>query len=94
MRFASCNDHTVTIRENCTGIYRAEVFVTKMNLPENKGCPKPGLWTPRVWMNPRRFNFDNIANSMLALFEVYSCNSECIRNKTGIFRSVTLKKRT
>jgi len=26
----------------------------------------------QVWMNPRRFNFDNIGNSMLALFEVLS----------------------
>ena len=42
-----------------------------MNLPDDGG-PKPGLIVPRVWMNPRRFNFDNIGNSMLALFEVLS----------------------
>ena len=52
---------------------RAEVFVTKLNLdaPRN-GCPSPGLLVPRVWHNPRRFHFDNIGRSMLALFEVLS----------------------
>ena len=59
-------------RINCTGVFRAEVFVTKMNLKERPGCPKPGLYVPRVWMNPRRFNFDNLSSSMLALFEVLS----------------------
>ena len=54
-------------------ISRAEVFVTKLNLdaPRN-GCPSPGLLVPRVWHNPRRFHFDNIGRSMLALFEVLS----------------------
>jgi hypothetical protein len=57
-------------------IRRSEVFVTKMNLPLCKGCHRPGLLAPRVWMNPRRFNFDNIGNSMLALFEVLSFKGE------------------
>ena len=72
MRFAACNDPLIKNRVNCTGTFRAEVFVTKMNLPDGDGCPKPGMVVPRVWMNPRRFNFDNIGNSMLALFEVLS----------------------
>ncbi len=54
------------------GTFRANVFVTKMNLPVKENCLKPGLYVPRVWMNPRRFNFDNIGASMLALFEVLS----------------------
>ncbi len=29
MRFAACNDHSVTERKDCTGIFRTEVFVTK-----------------------------------------------------------------
>ena len=53
--------------------FRAEVFVTKMNVAEPRdGCPRPGLLAPRVWMNPRRFHFDNIGRAMLALFEVLS----------------------
>ena len=43
-----------------------------MNLEARSGCHKPGLYVPRVWMNPRRFNFDNIGMSSLALFEVLS----------------------
>ena len=39
--------------------------------PRN-GCPNPGILVPRVWHNPRRFHFDNIGRSMLALFEVLS----------------------
>eukprot|EP00095_Tigriopus_kingsejongensis_P008699 maker-scaffold483_size159862-snap-gene-0.43 protein:Tk08699 transcript:maker-scaffold483_size159862-snap-gene-0.43-mRNA-1 annotation:"hypothetical protein L798_10696" len=72
LRFASCNDVNIKTRDDCTSIFRAEVFVTKMNIPLKSDCPPPGLYTPRVWMNPRRFNFDNIRNSMLALFEVLS----------------------
>jgi hypothetical protein len=72
MRFAGCNDKTITTREECTGIFRAEVFVTKMNLDVREGCPRPGLYVPRVWMNPRRFHFDNLGASMLALFEALS----------------------
>ena len=43
-----------------------------MNLGARDGCPKPGLYVPRVWMNPRRFNFDNLGFAFLALFEVLS----------------------
>ena len=46
--------------------------MTKMNLESRDGCKPPGLWVPRVWMNPRRFNFDNLGVSILALFEVLS----------------------
>ncbi|CAB4070472.1 NALCN [Lepeophtheirus salmonis] len=71
MKFAACNDSYIKERSKCVGIFRADVYVTKMNIPP-KDCPPPGLVVPRVWMNPRRFNFDNIGTSMLALFEVLS----------------------
>jgi len=32
----------------------------------------PAMLVPRVWANPRRFNFDNIGDAMLTLFEVLS----------------------
>ena len=59
-----------------------------MNLDSRPGCPKPGLWVPRVWMNPRRFNFDNLGVSILALFEVLSYKGwvdlrDVILKKTG-----------
>ena len=71
----------ICVRVKFTGVFRAEVFVTKMNLPTEPGQLKPGLIVPRVWMNPRRFNFDNIGNSMLALFEVLSFKGKQPMNK-------------
>nr|CAD2173778.1 unnamed protein product [Meloidogyne enterolobii] len=32
----------------------------------------PKMLVPRVWTNPRNFNFDHIGNAMLALFETLS----------------------
>ncbi|QQP31704.1 Sodium leak channel non-selective protein [Caligus rogercresseyi] len=72
MKFAACNDASIKERSKCVGIFRANVFVTKMNIEPRPDFPRPGLVVPRVWMNPRRFNFDNIGTSMLALFEVLS----------------------
>lgn len=43
-------------------------MVTKIKL----GGEPPKIWVPRVWANPRNFNFDNIGNAMLALFEILS----------------------
>ncbi|XP_012934773.1 sodium leak channel non-selective protein [Aplysia californica] len=69
-KLARCNDPEIMIKENCTGIYFAKVQVTKMKI-ESTG-DHPGMWVPRAWTNPRNFNFDNIGNAMLALFEVLS----------------------
>ncbi|KAJ8012504.1 hypothetical protein DPEC_G00043510 [Dallia pectoralis] len=72
-KLAKCNDPHVSDRKDCHGIFRINVSVSKnLNLklrPEEK---KPGFWVPRVWANPRNFNFDNVGNAMLALFEVLS----------------------
>ncbi|XP_053184322.1 sodium leak channel non-selective protein isoform X3 [Scomber japonicus] len=72
-KLAKCNDARILKREDCYGIFRINVSVSKnLNLrlrPEEK---KPGFWVPRVWANPRNFNFDNVGNAMLALFEVLS----------------------
>ncbi|KER32811.1 hypothetical protein T265_01113 [Opisthorchis viverrini] len=57
------------LMEKCVGRFHREISVTK--LKSIKG-PGPRLLVPRVWANPRNFNFDNIGNAMLALFEVLS----------------------
>jgi len=72
MKFAACNDVTIRNRSECHGLYDAKLFVTKMNLQLRAGQEHPSLLAPRVWKNPRRFNFDNIGAAMLALFEVLS----------------------
>ncbi|XP_049584235.1 sodium leak channel NALCN isoform X2 [Syngnathus scovelli] len=72
-KLAKCNDPYVHKRNDCHGIFRINVSVSKsLNLKLRPGEKKPGFWVPRVWANPRNFNFDNVGNAMLALFEVLS----------------------
>ena len=71
-KLARCNDLEITTRENCVGVFMRKVHVTKMKLSPREGEAYPAILVPRVWANPRRFNFDSIGNAMLALFEVLS----------------------
>ncbi|XP_031343875.1 sodium leak channel non-selective protein-like isoform X3 [Photinus pyralis] len=71
-RLARCNDPTILKREDCVGVFMRRVFVTKMKLLPGVNESYPSILVPRVWANPRRFNFDNIGDAMLALFEVLS----------------------
>ncbi|RZF45942.1 hypothetical protein LSTR_LSTR008319 [Laodelphax striatellus] len=71
-RLARCNDPTIVTREECVGVFLRRVFVTKMKLFPGHNEAYPSMLVPRVWANPRRFNFDNIGYAMLALFEVLS----------------------
>ncbi|XP_034041683.1 sodium leak channel non-selective protein isoform X1 [Thalassophryne amazonica] len=72
-KLAKCNDPHILKREDCHGIFRINVSVSRnLNLKLKHGEKKPGFWVPRVWANPRNFNFDNVGNAMLALFEVLS----------------------
>ncbi|XP_014211525.1 sodium leak channel non-selective protein [Copidosoma floridanum] len=71
-RLARCNDPTITKREECVGVFMRRVFVTKMKLLAGQNESYPSILVPRVWANPKRFNFDNIGDAILALFEVLS----------------------
>uniref|UniRef100_A0A0N5A4C0 Sodium leak channel non-selective protein n=1 Tax=Parastrongyloides trichosuri TaxID=131310 RepID=A0A0N5A4C0_PARTI len=72
-RLAACNDPEITIRENCTGVFWQKIFVTRLEVHgKNDEQLHPKILVPRVWTNPRNFNFDHIGNSMLALFETLS----------------------
>ncbi|XP_026848294.1 sodium leak channel non-selective protein [Drosophila persimilis] len=71
-RLARCNDPTIPRREDCVGVFMRRVFVTKMKLTPGPDESYPAMLVPRVWANPRRFNFDNIGDAMLTLFEVLS----------------------
>ncbi|XP_041355861.1 sodium leak channel non-selective protein-like [Gigantopelta aegis] len=70
-RLARCNDPTILEQDQCTGLFFSKVFITKMKIGAKDG-PAPGFLVPRIWANPHNFNFDNIGNAMLALFEVLS----------------------
>lgn len=71
-QLARCNDPEVVTRQECVGVFKRKVFVTKMKVGPGENESYPSILVPRVWANPRRFNFDSIGNAMLALFEVLS----------------------
>ncbi|GBP70250.1 Sodium leak channel non-selective protein [Eumeta japonica] len=71
-RLARCNDPTIVLRKDCVGVFMRRVFVTKMKLRPGPNETFPSMLVPRVWANPKRFNFDNIGDAMLTLFEVLS----------------------
>jgi len=71
-RLARCNDSEIKTRDQCVGVFLRRIFVTKMKLRPGENETIPAMLVPRVWANPRRFNFDNIGNAMQALFEVLS----------------------
>nr|XP_027195093.1 sodium leak channel non-selective protein-like isoform X2 [Dermatophagoides pteronyssinus] len=68
---ARCNDPCIKTREQCVGVFMRQVHVTRMKLA-NQNEKMPSILVPRVWANPRRFNFDSLGNGILALFEVLS----------------------
>ncbi|KAL1285542.1 Sodium leak channel NALCN [Trichinella pseudospiralis] len=72
-KLAKCNDLTIKTKEECVGYFYQYVHVTKLKIP-GQGDPDlhPKLLVPRLWANPRNFNFDHIGNAMLALFEILS----------------------
>ncbi|VDK84052.1 unnamed protein product, partial [Cylicostephanus goldi] len=60
-------------QENCTGIFWQKIFVTRLEVyGKNDEEMHPKILVPRVWTNPRNFNFDHVGNAMLALFETLS----------------------
>ncbi|NWQ68880.1 NALCN protein, partial [Neopipo cinnamomea] len=49
-KLAKCNDPHIISREDCHGIFRINVSVSKnLNLKLRPGEKKPGFWVPRVW---------------------------------------------
>ncbi|KRY19293.1 Sodium leak channel non-selective protein [Trichinella patagoniensis] len=72
-KLAKCNDLTIKTKEECVGYFYQYVHVTKLKIT-GQGDPDlhPKLLVPRLWANPRNFNFDHIGNAMLALFEILS----------------------
>lgn len=71
-KLAKCNDEAIGSRKECIGLYKRNLFVSKLKLAKKNNATELGIWVPRVWANPYNFNFDTIGGSMLALFEVLS----------------------
>ncbi|CAH1782033.1 unnamed protein product [Owenia fusiformis] len=75
-RLARCTDYNSktgagSSREECNSTFMRKMFVTKMRLNESDDIG-PQFLVPKIWANPRNFNFDRISHAMLALFEVLS----------------------
>ncbi|CAH8564757.1 unnamed protein product [Schistosoma haematobium] len=68
-RLAICNDRNIMSKEKCVGRFMRELASTKLKSVKGESIK---ILVPRVWANPRNFNFDNIGNAILALFEVLS----------------------
>ena len=71
-KLTRCNDIKVIDKEKCVGLYRRNLYVSKLRLPVQPNKTIPSIWVSRVWSNPYNFDFDTISHSMLALFEVLS----------------------
>uniref|UniRef100_A0A915NUB2 Sodium leak channel NALCN n=2 Tax=Meloidogyne TaxID=189290 RepID=A0A915NUB2_9BILA len=72
-KLAACNDLTIKHRNECHGVFWQKVFVTRLEIyGKNNDTMHPKVLVPRVWTNPRNFNFDHIGAAMLALFETLS----------------------
>ncbi|XP_020895810.1 sodium leak channel non-selective protein [Exaiptasia diaphana] len=69
-KLARCNDVSIESKENCTGY-----FIRELSTPRELGDlagEVPSMLVPRVWKNPRNFNFDDVFKAFLALVEVLS----------------------
>ena len=68
-KFGSCNDQQIKEKTLCKGIFQIDI-ATPRELRDLPGSSK--ITVPRVWKNPRNFDFDNVLHAFLALFEVLS----------------------
>ncbi|XP_063967111.1 sodium leak channel NALCN-like isoform X1 [Lytechinus pictus] len=91
-RLAKCNDPTIKNESECVGEFRILVSVVKTHKPDSPEEELPTFLVPRVWANPRNFNFDNLGSALLALFEVLSLEGwlevrDIIINQTNMWHT-------
>ena len=86
-----CNDEKIKIKHNCTGVFRMKI--AQPNDFTNLQGRQIEILVPRVWRNPRSFNFDNMGNALLALLEILSLEGwtevrDIIEDELGFFGSL------
>lgn len=69
-KLGRCNDIDITTKGGCHGFFEIKLS-TPRELSSLAG-DVPKIMVPRVWKNPRNFDFDNVFNAFLALVEVLS----------------------
>ena len=97
-KLARCNDVKME-KKQCTGMFKRNLYVSKLRLNKKPNSSVPSIWVPRVWANPYNFNFDSIGSSMLALFEVLSLEGwlevrDVIIDRMGTVKKINLKNIT
>ncbi|XP_070576216.1 sodium leak channel NALCN-like isoform X2 [Ptychodera flava] len=91
-----CNDLTIINEDECIGSFRQNISIVRFPsrvMPLDENQTYPSIVVPRVWSNPRNFNFDNLGSAMLALYEVLSLEGwlevrDIIIEQTGIWNSI------
>ena len=69
-KLGRCNDIEITTKGECNGFFEIKLS-TPRELTILAG-DVPSMMVPRVWKNPRNFDFDDVMNAFLALVEVLS----------------------
>ena len=69
-KLKKCNDGSIAAKEKCRGVFYTEMKEPR-EMRELAGDSNKML-VPRVWQNPKNFDFDNILHALLALFEALS----------------------
>ena len=68
-KFGSCNDQRMKDPKLCVGTFEIDI-ATPRGIRDLPGTSR--ITVPRVWTNPRNFDFDDIIRAFFALFEVLS----------------------
>uniref|UniRef100_A0ABM0M2J1 Sodium leak channel non-selective protein-like n=1 Tax=Saccoglossus kowalevskii TaxID=10224 RepID=A0ABM0M2J1_SACKO len=73
-KLARCNDRNISTKEECVGNFFQVVSYRKFpsRILWDKNETYPSMVVPRVWSNPRNWNFDDLGSAMIGLFEVLS----------------------
>ncbi|XP_047127519.1 sodium leak channel NALCN [Hydra vulgaris] len=85
-KLMKCNDPAIQNKNECVGSFYKTV-ASPRNLQGLKG-EKTEILVPRVWSNPRNFDFDNLGKAFLALLELLSLEGwtdvrDTIKDQTG-----------
>ena len=69
-KLKSCNDRNKDKAEDCIGYF--EITLASQKLIHDLQGGNITILVPRVWKNPRSFDFDNMGNALLTLLEMLS----------------------
>lgn len=90
-RLKRCNDRSIFTENKCNGVFRQSIADPRdlTNIPGKN----ISLLVPRIWRNPRNFDFDTMSSAFLALLEVLSLEGwtevrDIIEEQVGFWGSI------